>query len=899
MRRLCLGVVLLLSAGIAQPPTPIDPKYAPLAQQLFTAAEQDRAALIAAHPDLAEPKLVSTMNEIAGRFYDRGDFEPALPMYQTVLAVAVQLHDQRGEGKAEHNIGITLSQLYRNEEALKHFDRAVALYDASGASTDKVSTLNAIGIRFHHTGDLNTAEPYLVRALNEAEKDHYDIGVAQSALNLGNLYRDTGRYRDAVRYLMRSLEIVSAKPGFERYQAMALNNIGGTYFEEHEFDLAISYHLKALDLKEKAHAPDFEIANSLNNLALDYQTKEEPEKALTYYARTLKLSEGASVLKTRVLALFNYGTLLHHLGRSAEAAVRLNEALEMAGRIGDPSVEFQVRVEMATIAVEEHRYEDAVRDGAAAADYARRENFPRVLVRADDVLGVALQSLGRKAEAEAALEEAIKTVERLRAELPGERQALANFMSEEVIPYQHMILAQADNGHPELALAYSERSKARTLLDVLQSGGATVTKSMTVAERAREQQLAARVNLIQEQMAQESRRDVPNRRNLTALGTSLETARIEHRSFELELYAAHPELKVQRVAFDPFSPTDLAAGVPDTQTAMLEYAITDGSAFLFVVTKEASGPVFRHYRIAAEKDALARDVLRFREQIAGRDLGYRRLGAALYQKLIEPAREQLRGKSTLIVVPDGVLWQLPFQALESRANRHLLEDYAIFYTPSLSVLHEMTKLHLSRQIPQPKLMAVEATLAADAKREIDGLRQVYGPGNIMVLSGAEADHDRIQEEAPKYEVLHISAHGVFQDRNPMESYLVLSKAGKLEAGLLPAREMMNLNLHADMVVLAGCETGRGESGSGEGLIGMSWALFIAGSPATVASQWKVDAASTSDFMLAFHRRLRDSSKARDNSKAKALQAAALSVMRNPQYRHPFYWSGFVLLGEGK
>ena len=892
MRRLCLGLALLLSVGIAQPPTPLDPKYVPLAEQLFTASEADRAVLIASHPDLASPKLISTMSEMAGRFYDRGDFEHALGMYQVVLGVAPQVHDRRGEGKAEHNVGIALAQLYRNEESLKHFDQAVAIYDSIGANSDKVSTLNAIGIRLHHIGDLNTAEPYLVRALNEAEKEHDEVGVAQSSLNLGNLYRDTGRYREAVRCMMRALEIVSARPGFERYQAMALNNIGATYYEEHELDLAINYHTQALDVKEKAHAPDFEIANSLNNLALDYQTKDNPEKALAYYGRTLKLTESSKVLKVRVIALFNYGTLLHKLGRSQEAVVRLNEALDMAGRIGDPTIAFQVRIEMAAIAVEEHRYEDAVRDATAAADFARRENAPRVLSRADDILGIALQSLGRKAEAEAALEESIKTIERLRAELPGERQALNNFMAEEVVPYQHMILAQADNGHPELALAYSERSKARTLLDVLQSGGATVTKSMTAAERVREQELAARVTLIQEQMAQESRRDVPNRKNLTALGTTLEKARNEHRSFELELYTAHPELKVQRVAFDPFTPSDLAASIPDTQTAMLEYAMTDGGPFLFVVTKEASGPVFRHYRVAAEKDALARDVLGFREQIASRDLGYRRLGASLYQKLIEPAREQLRGKSTLIIVPDGILWQLPFQALESRANRHLLEDFAIFYTPSLSVLHEMTKLHLSRQIPQPKLMAVEATLAGDAKREIEGLRQVYGPANVMVLRGAEADHDRIKEEAPKYEVLHISAHGVFQDRNPMESYLVLSKAGKLEAGLLPAREMMNLDLHADMVVLAGCETGRGESGSGEGLIGMSWALFIAGSPATVASQWKVDASSTSDFMLEFHRRLRG------NNKAKALQSAALAVMRNPQYRHPFYWSGFVLLGEG-
>ena len=66
----------------------------------------------------------------------------------------------------------------------------------------------------------------------------------------------------------------------------------------------------------------------------------------------------------------------------------------------------------------------------------------------------------------------------------------------------------------------------------------------------------------------------------------------------------------------------------------------------------------------------------------------------------------------------------------------------------------------------------------------------------------------------------------------MNSYLVLAKAGKPETGVFEAREMMDLNLHADMVVLSGCETGRGNTDGSEGLIGMAWALFVAGSPTT-------------------------------------------------------------------
>ena len=84
------------------------------------------------------------------------------------------------------------------------------------------------------------------------------------------------------------------------------------------------------------------------------------------------------------------------------------------------------------------------------------------------------------------------------------------------------------------------------------------------------------------------------------------------------------------------------------------------------------------------------------------------------------------------------------------------------------------------------------------------------------------------------------------------------------------------------------------------MIGMSWALFVAGVPTTVASQWKVDSASTTTMMIAFHRRLTKHSqgtKAKE-TKAESLRQAALGLLRSERYRHPFYWAGFVMVGDG-
>src|SRR4030095_9088869 len=97
-----------------------------------------------------------------------------------------------------------------------------------------------------------------------------------------------------------------------------------------------------------------------------------------------------------------------------------------------------------------------------------------------------------------------------------------------------------------------------------------------------------------------------------------------------------------------------------------------------------------------------------------------------------------------------------------------------------------------------------------------------------------------------------------------------------EDGLLEAREIINMDLHAKLAVLSACQTARGWVGAGEGVIEMSWALFGAGVPTTVASQWNVDSASTTSLMIDFHRPLTTATR---NAKEHAMRAASLGQQR--------------------
>ena len=135
----------------------------------------------------------------------------------------------------------------------------------------------------------------------------------------------------------------------------------------------------------------------------------------------------------------------------------------------------------------------------------------------------------------------------------------------------------------------------------------------------------------------------------------------------------------------------------------------------------------------------------------------------------------------------------------------------------------------------------------------------------------------------------------------MYSHIVLSTDDKSpEDGLLEAWEIMRLDLKADLAVLSACDTARGRTDAGEGVIGMSWAFFVAGCPTTVVSQWKVDSASTADLMIEFHKNLvRKNEGPQPTWKtAEALRKAMLTLMKDPKYRDPFYWAGFVVVGAG-
>lgn len=265
-----------------------------------------------------------------------------------------------------------------------------------------------------------------------------------------------------------------------------------------------------------------------------------------------------------------------------------------------------------------------------------------------------------------------------------------------------MVSLLIDQNNPLEALKYAERAKGRVLLDVLRNGRINIYGSLSRNEQSEERRLYGEMVSLNTQIRAERMRKQADEARIGDMETRLREARIAYETFQASLYAARPELKAKRGLLPTFTTEDASGLVPDARTAILEYVVTAEQTFLFVLGKDSTNQAnvdVKVYSVRIKSSDLSGMVESFRNQLATNNPGYRQTGLELYDLLVRPAEAHLRGKTAVCIVPDGGLWNLPYQALQTSADKYLLELYAVYYAPSLQVLREMRKRSASLLSP--------------------------------------------------------------------------------------------------------------------------------------------------------------------------------------------------------
>jgi CHAT domain-containing protein/predicted negative regulator of RcsB-dependent stress response len=785
-------------------------------------------------------------------------------------------------------------------------------------------------------GNDDQAAMILNIVLTISRRDNSLLGTANALIGLGDVYAAQGDYRraaDNYQQMMKLMESLGHKEGI----AVLSIRLGDIHYYQGNFPQALDYYQRSVELYEKLGSTE-DIAHPLLRMGDVYFAQNDNKRALEYYQRSLKICEqtfdkgGATFLLNRIAEVYAAQD------RYEEADDFYRRSLKLQEELGIKSITATTLNGMGSIRYRQGNYSEAARLSARAAELAKDGHAPEVLWKTLTSLGQAYRALKQVDRAQQSFAEAIAILEKMRGKLVGTERDQQLFFENKTVPYVEMVgLLIAQNKVTE-AFHYAEMAKGRMLLDVLRQGRSDISKTMTAEERDHEKQLNATITALSSQQRKEISQRQPDKSRLAFLDTQLQKARLEYEAYETRMYAAHPDLRAGQGGSEPLSLNEAGALINDPQTALLEYVVTQNQVYLFVLTKpNSTEPVkLKVYSIAVSARELATRVADFRQRLAGNSADFKEPARSLYDLLLQPAQTELEGKNAICIVPSEGLWELPFQALISKSNKYVLEDHALSYSPSLSVLREMKKKAVAPRVADrnvnsdglltkvsattppalPRLLAIgnpalSAQSAArlpltrsevsfdslpQAEQEVKTIGEIYGAEKSTILIGKAAREETFKAAASNYPVLHLAAHGVLDDVNPLYSRLLLATESNSEDGFLEAREIMKLDLHADLAVLSACQTARGQVGSGEGLIGMSWALFIAGTSTTVASQWKVDSASTARLMIDFHRNLQ-SEKGRSGT-AEALRKAAIKLMADPKYRHPFFWSGFVVVGNG-
>ena len=868
--------------------------------------------------------IIRVLRGLANVHLMQGNYGQALEHLQKSLAMSEALGDKAGITDTLFGLGNVSYSQGNFAQALEHYQKSLAMSEALGDKTGIFKSLANIGNVHRSQGNYGQALEYFQKSLAMSEAIGDKHSTATILINMGIVYFEQGNSAGALEYYQKSLAMNEAL-GDKVGVSYLLDNIGNVHYRQGNYAQALDYYQKSLKMSE-ALGDKTSVSLTLMSIGVVHHSQGNFAPALEYYQKSLAMNEVLGNKAGVTLALYNIGNVHYRQGNYAQALGYYQKSLALGEALGDKVTVSRNLTDMGRVSKLQGNYAQALDFASHATALAKQFGYPHELWRAQNLAGLSYHALNQLTAARQAFEESIATIETLRTQAVGGEQGQQRFFEDKLAPYQDMVELLVEQKQYDAALAYAERAKARVLLDVLHNGRIDVTKAMTAAEQDQERGFNNLLVSLNTQIAREQQRAQAEPARLNDLKAQLQKVRLGYEAFQTSLYVAHPELKTQRGEIEALTSEQARALLPDSRSALLEYVVADERAYLFVLTVNAAGTTteLKVYPLPIKKEELQDRVARFRETLASGSPGFRQPASELYDLLLKPAAAQLQGRTSLIIVPDGALLELPFQTLQPRPNRYLIEDAAIAYAPSLTALREMNKLRDRKKdaassstllafgnpalgkesISRAKSVLMDEKLypLPEAEQQVNAIKQIYGAAKSKVYIGAEASEEHAKAEAGSYRILHLATHGILNNSSPMYSYLLLAhtEGDTNEDGLLEAWEIMKLNLNADLVVLSACETARGRVGAGEGMIGLSWAFFVAGSPTSIVSQWKVDAASTTELMMEFHRQLKAqlANPARSFSAARALREADLKLLRSERYRHPFYWAGFVVTGKG-
>jgi CHAT domain-containing protein len=782
------------------------------------------------------------------------------------------------QGESYLNIG-------RNSEALAALKNAELLF-GSTESDGLSSCYNLLGVTYWNNQNRNLALQYHNQALEQriAVFGKESVETADSYNNIGLLYVDFDNQK-SIGYFEKSLSIytntlgnINSKVGY------VLLNMSKVKGNQSWYDEAIALHARAADIWDQLY------------------TDDHPTKAYTKIVR-------AQLYQAR--------------RQYTEAKTAYNEALIIYLRIfGNKHPEVantyfsigQVQQEESLFSEALSSFQHAIYANLRGQSYQKPPALPAIknYLNADYLLAAlvakakVLEALHFEKTLKAReLKNAIYTyqqadtlVSSIRTLRESESDKirlgeLANLIYENGIKLALVLddLPMFYRGYNEVAFNFCERSKAAILLSSIQESEAKDFAGLPAAVLFKEDSLKKDIAYLQ-QLQAKGNSSVETERRL------FETEK-EYRALLQVMEKDYPAYYDLKHSSSLITLSNLQKVISPNEMVISYFEGTE-EIFIFNITSNKL-----EISRKPKPDNWEKIIHGFRNAIYFRLEDYHKTFSQQLETILLDELPNQR-VSSLVIIPAGQLFQVPFEAIKlQKDSTYLIQKYAVSYTYAATLWAKKSTSNVTQSGGMLSIAPIDFSSHSEkltnlngTGKEVSDIKILFSLKNIAydTYKGEQASELIFKEtDLQQYEYLHFATHGEVNMSNPALSRIFLLPSEN-EDGSLYTGELYGLKLNAKLVCLSACETGLGKLATGEGILGLSRALLYAGSSNLIVSQWKVADESTAKLMTDFYENLL-SSNATNSNLSGALRQAKLDLLATKAYSDPYYWAPFILIGS--
>jgi CHAT domain-containing protein/Tfp pilus assembly protein PilF len=876
--------------------------------------------------------VASSFNNLGNVADDRGDLAKADQYHRQALEIRERLAPGSLDvAQSLNNLGLVAydrgdlakaDQYHR--QTLEIFERLVP------GSLDVAASLNNLGLVAYERGDLAKADQFHRQALEIRERlAPGSLDVAASVNNLGAVAYERGDLAKADQYYRQALEIEERLAPGSLIVAEKLNNLGAVAKKRGDLAKADQYYRQALEIKEKLVPGSLDVARSLNNLGAVAYERGDLAKADQYHHQALEIREKLAPGSLDVAeSLNNLGAVAKRRRDLAKAEQYHRQAVAISEKLApDRILTAQILADLAAVLL------DRQQPDAGAQFYAR----------AVSALESQTARLGGSEEVRSGFRASHSDIYREYVDLLlGQNQTAQAFealeRSRTRILLEMLMAAHIDiRRGADPSLVEQERSLQGLLTEN------SDRRLRVLGDKNKEKQVATLAREIED--LEKQYQDVEERLRVNspayAALTQPQPLSVGEIQQLLDPGTVLLEYSLGEKRSHVFAVTPTAVHVYELpKQAEIESAAKKVYGFLSSRSTAVPGET-RSQRQSREKNAA---------------IGYAEAATKLGRMILAPMAGQIQGKR-LLIVSDGALQYIPFAALPSSESRTglqvlLIAEHEIVNLPSASILSVLRREVSTRKAAPKSVMIVadpvfdshddrlhgalktvetvktvevsanrseitdqfsldrsarEVGAARDgifarlpfSRREAEAIYATAAPGEATKALDFDASKaTAMSKELGEYKIVHLATHGLVNSEHPALSGLVFSlldRQGRSQDGFLRLSDIYNLELNADLVVLSACQTALGKQIIGEGLIGITRGFMYAGSPRVIASLWNADDEGTAELMKKFYEGVLKNGQ----RPAEALRAAQTWMLKQPRWKAPYYWAGFVLQGEWK